>query len=338
MSEGQKAESREQRAGSKERVAKSNEIGADSESSSHQSPVTSHHLILILGPTAVGKTAMAIALAKHYNTEILSADSRQFYKELEIGTAKPSAEELASVKHHLINSHSFKEVVDAGTFERLALETLSVLFKKHTTVIAVGGSGLYIQALCEGLDPVELRDEELRANLANETLQSLQEKLQALDPEYYAEVDVQNPQRLMRALEIILLTGKKYSELRTGNKKARDFNIIKIGLTDDRELLYQRINTRVDEMVNAGLEEEAKKLYPFKNEYALQTVGYTEWFDYFDGKHSRETAIDLIKRNSRRYAKRQLTWFRRDEEITWFNYKDLDHIQKYIEDKIHDVQ
>lgn len=295
-------------------------------------------LLLIVGPTAVGKTALAIALAKHFQTEILSADSRQFYKELEIGTAKPSAEELASVPHHLINSHSFKEVVDAGTFERVALETLSELFKKHSTVIAVGGSGLYIQALCEGLDPVELRDEELRENLAKESLESLQEKLKALDPEYYAEVDVQNPQRLMRALEIIILTGKKYSELRTGNKKARDFNIIKIGLTDDRELLYQRINTRVDEMVHAGLEEEAKKLYPFKNEYALQTVGYTEWFDYFEGKHSRDTAIELIKRNTRRYAKRQFTWFRRDEEITWFNYKDLHHIQKHIEDKNSDAR
>jgi tRNA dimethylallyltransferase len=311
---------------------------AGSESSIHHSPFTIHNLILIVGPTAVGKTSMAIALAKHYQTEILSADSRQFYKELEIGTAKPSAEELASVKHHLINSHAFKEVVDAGTFERLALETLSELFKKHQTVIAVGGSGLYIQALCEGLDPVELRDDELRENLAKESLESLQEKLKALDPEYYAEVDVQNPQRLMRALEIILLTGKKYSELRTGNKKARDFNIIKIGLTDDRELLYQRINTRVDEMVHAGIEEEAKKLFPFKNEYALQTVGYTEWFDYFEGKHSRDTAIDLIKRNTRRYAKRQLTWFRRDEEITWFNYKDLHNILKYIEDNRRNVQ
>jgi tRNA dimethylallyltransferase len=294
-------------------------------------------LILILGPTAVGKTALSVELAKYFGAEIVSADARQFYKELEIGTAKPSAEELASVPHHLINSHSFKEVVDAGSFERLALDILSELFKKHATVIAVGGSGLYVQALCEGLDPVDLRDDDLRASLAQESIEHLQEKLKALDPDYYAEVDLQNPQRLMRALEIITLTGKKYSELRTGNKKARDFNIIKIGLNDDRELLYQRINSRVDDMLKKGLEEEAKTLYPFKNEYALQTVGYSEWFDYFDGKHSRDTAIELIKRNTRRYAKRQLTWFRRDPEITWFHYKELESIIKHIEEKINDA-
>lgn len=294
-------------------------------------------LLLILGPTAVGKTALAIVLAKHFQTEILSADSRQFYKELEIGTAKPSAEELSSVKHHLINSHTFKEVVDAGTFERLALEILSDLFKKHHTVIAVGGSGLYVQALCEGLDPVGLRDDELREDLAKESLESLHAKLKALDPDYYAEVDVQNPQRLMRAIEVIILTGKKYSELRTGNKTARNFNIIKIGLNDERELLYQRINNRVDNMVENGLEKEAKELYPYKNQYALQTVGYTEWFDYLEGKHTKETAIELIKRNSRRYAKRQLTWFNRDKDIAWFHYKDVESIKKYIEDKNSDA-
>jgi tRNA dimethylallyltransferase len=324
--------------------AEGKEQGAGSESTSHQSLVTSHQslvtshqLILILGPTAVGKTALSVELAKYFGTEIVSADARQFYKELEIGTAKPNAEELASVKHHLINSHSFKEVIDAGTFERLALDILSELFKKHQTVIAVGGSGLYIQALCEGLDPVDLRDDDLRVSLAKESIEQLQEKLKALDPEYYAEVDVQNPQRLMRALEIIILTGKKYSELRTGNKKARDFNIIKIGLNDDRELLYQRINSRVEDMLTKGLEEEAKALHPFKNEYALQTVGYTEWFDYFEGKHSRDTAIELIKRNTRRYAKRQLTWFRRDPEITWFHYKELELIIKHIEEKINNA-
>lgn len=296
-----------------------------------------NYLVLVVGPTAVGKTALGVALAKHFSTEIISADSRQFYKELEIGTAKPSVDELASVKHHLINSHSYKEVVDAGTFERLALRTIADLFITKELVIAVGGSGLYVQALCEGLDPVEWRDDELREDLSKESLVSLQEKLKALDPEYYEEVDQQNPQRLMRALEIVLLSGKKYSELRTGNKKARDFNIIKIGLNDDRELLYDRINKRVDKMVEAGLEAEAKALYPFKDSYSLQTVGYTEWFDYFDGKHSRDTAIELIKRNSRRYAKRQLTWFRRDEEIAWFKYNDTPEIIKYIEDRIADA-
>lgn len=287
-------------------------------------------LILIVGPTAVGKTALAVALGQYYKTEIISADSRQFYKELEIGTAKPSEDELNLVKHHLINSHSFKELVDAGTFERLALEIVNDLFNSHEKLIAVGGSGLYIQALCEGLDPVELRDDQLREELAKLSLSELQEQVRIIDPEYFEEVDQYNPQRLMRAIEVFKLTGKPYSSLRTGQKKERDFNIIKIGLTDDREVLYQRINERVDKMIADGLEEEARNLYPFKNEYALQTVGYTEFFDYFDGVHSRETAIELIKRNSRRYAKRQLTWFRRDAEIKWFNYKEVENIIEYI--------
>lgn len=281
----------------------------------------------------MGKTALAIKLGKHYHTEILSADSRQFYKELEIGTAKPSAQELSEVKHHLINSHSFKELVDAGTYERLALEKLQELFKTHQQVIVVGGSGLYVQALCEGLDPVELRDDELRNELSKLSISELQNQVKVLDPEYYEEVDIHNPQRLMRAIEIIKLTGKKYSEQRTGQKKKRDFNIIKIGLTDDREKLYHRINDRVDQMIASGLEEEAKSLYEFKNEYTLQTVGYSEFFDYFDGKQSRETAIELIKRNSRRYAKRQLTWFRRDSSIEWFKYTEFEKIIAYINSK-----
>ncbi len=288
-------------------------------------------LIVVVGPTAVGKTAAAIALAKHFLAEILSTDSRQFYKELEIGTAKPSAEELAEVQHHFINSHSYKDIVDAGTYERLALECISELHKKYNAVIAVGGSGLYIQALCEGLDPVELRDDALREELATWNIKKLQEKLNLLDPEYFEQVDRQNPQRLMRAIEIIKLSGKKYSELRTGQKKNRDFELIKIGIQLPREILYDRINKRVDVMVAQGLEEEARNLYPYKNNYALQTVGYTEWFDYFDGKHSRETAIELIKRNSRRYAKRQTTWFNRDKEIKWFEPSEINKIISYIE-------
>ena len=288
------------------------------------------NLILIVGPTAVGKTALSVLLAKHYNTEIISADSRQFYKELEIGTAKPSAEELNTVKHHLINSHSYKDLVDAGTYERLALEILAELFPKNDIVIAVGGSGLYIQALCEGLDPVDLRDDELRVELSKYSTEELQEKLKQLDPEYFEIVDQHNPQRLMRAIEVITLTGKTYTSLRTGKKKDRSFNIIKIGLNDDRAVLYDRINKRVDKMIENGLEEEAKTFYPFKNEYTLQTVGYTEWFDYFDGKHSKLEAIELIKRNSRRYAKRQLTWFNRDQDITWFTVQDLPKIIEHI--------
>jgi tRNA dimethylallyltransferase len=287
-------------------------------------------LILIVGPTAVGKTALAVLLAKHYNTEIISADSRQFYKELEIGTAKPDAEELSQVKHHLINSHSYKDLVDAGTYERLALEILSELFITNDVVIAVGGSGIYIQALCEGLDPVDLRDDELRAELSKYSTEELQEKLKQLDPEYFEIVDQQNPQRLMRAIEVITLTGKTYTSLRTGKKKDRSFNIIKMGLNDDRAVLYDRINKRVDKMIENGLEEEAKSFYPFKDEYTLQTVGYTEWFDYFDGKHTKADAIELIKRNSRRYAKRQLTWFNRDTEITWFTVHDFPKIIEHI--------
>ncbi len=291
------------------------------------------HIVLIVGPTAVGKTALAIDVAKQLGTEIISADSRQFYKELEIGTAKPSVEELSAVKHHLINSHSYTELVDAGTFERLALTILQELFTKYEAVVVVGGSGLYVQALCEGLDPVDLRDDELRHELSELSLEVLQEKLKLLDPQYYNEVDLQNPQRLMRAIEVITLSGNTYSSLRTGQKKDRNFNIIKIGLTDDREILYQRINTRVDEMIKNGLEEESRFFYPHKEAYTLQTVGYSEWFDYFDGKTSREEAIELIKRNTRRYAKRQLTWFNRDKEITWFNIKDRDSIIKYIQQK-----
>ncbi len=293
-----------------------------------------HSLIVILGPTAVGKTSMAIELAKKFNTEIISADSRQFYRELEIGTAKPSLQELNEVPHHLINSHSFTELVDAGTFERLAIQKVKKVFENHELAIVVGGSGLYIQALCEGLDPVDIRDEELRNNLSLKSLTELQEQLKLLDPEYYAEVDIQNPQRLMRALEVIMSTGKKYSEQRTGKKKLREFNIIKIGLTDDREVLYDRINKRVDSMVLNGLEEEARKFESHKNYYTLQTVGYSEWYDYFDGKTTRQEAIELIKRNTRRYAKRQLTWFRRDQEIKWFNPHELELIHQHILEKI----
>ncbi len=288
-------------------------------------------LVVIVGPTAVGKTALAIALAKHFQTEIISADSRQFYKELELGTAKPNALELSSVPHHLINSHSIADVVDAGEFERLALQILDKIFKKHDLAIAVGGSGLYIQALCEGLDAVDVRDDVLREELNALTLDELQMMLKELDPEYFEEVDVQNPQRLMRAIEIVRITGKKYSEIRTGARKSRAFNCIKIGLNDEREILYDRINRRVDDMIANGLEGEAKLLIPYKNTYALQTVGYSEWFDYFDGKITKEQCIDLIKRNSRRYAKRQLTWFRRDKEVNWFGVDQLNEILMFIE-------
>ncbi len=291
-------------------------------------------LLMIVGPTAVGKTAMAINLAKHFNTEIISADSRQFYKELEIGTAKPSAEELQSAPHHFINSHSITSVLDAGTFERLALECINTLFEKHDVVIAVGGSGLFIQALCEGLDPVDLRDDDLRVQLAKLSLSELQEKVQELDPDYFNIVDKQNPQRLMRAIEVCMLSGSSYTSLRTGQKKMRSFNIIKIGLEMNREELYQRINTRVDKMLENGLQNEVRNFTEYKNTYALQTVGYSEWFDYFDAKISYDECVELIKRNSRRYAKRQLTWFRRDTETHWFDVHKEQEIINFIENKL----
>lgn len=293
-----------------------------------------HTLIVIVGPTAVGKTATAVELAKKINTEIISADSRQFYRELQVGTAKPTAEELSEVTHHLINSHSIHEVIDAGTFERLALEALKSIFEKYDNAVMVGGSGLYVQALCEGLDALDIRDDELRKELSLKSITELQTQLQDLDHDYFLEVDKNNPQRLMRAIEVVLKTGKKYSELRQGQKKDREFNIIKIGLTDDREVLYDRINKRVDQMINNHLEDEARQFIEYKNYYTLQTVGYSEWFDYFDGKTSRDEAIELIKRNSRRYAKRQLTWFRRDQEIKWFKANEFNLIYQYIADQL----
>lgn len=278
-------------------------------------------LIVVAGPTAVGKTAAAIQLARHYNTVVVSADSRQFFREMSIGTAKPDADELAAAKHYFINSHSIANDFNVGDYEKQALQLLNELFKTHDVVILAGGSGLYIKAVCEGFDDLPVAAEGLRKKLNAELEQHgityLQEKLKNADPDYYNQVDLNNPQRIIRALEVFETTGKPFSSYRTTNINKRTFNIIKLALTMPREQLYGRINHRVDVMVEQGLVEEVRSLLPYRHLNALNTVGYSELFDYFDGKTDIATAISLIKQNTRRFAKRQLTWFRRDADIKW---------------------
>lgn len=295
-------------------------------------------LIAVAGPTASGKTSLAISLANHFQSEIISADSRQFYKEMPIGTAQPSSYELQQVKHHFIASHSIHEELNIGSYEQEANKLLGTLFKKKSILFLVGGSGLYINAVCNGLDDLPTADKSLR-NLLEKELQEngidfIGNRLKDLDPEYYELVDIQNPQRVLRALEVCILSGKKYSDLRKGTKKQREYQVIKIGLTMDRSALYERINQRVDQMMEMGLLEEARQLIPYKHLNPLQTVGYSELFDFFDGKQSLEKAIELIKQHTRNFAKRQLTWFRRDEEIQWFKPDEEKQIIGYLENKI----
>lgn len=278
-------------------------------------------LVVVLGATATGKTDVSLQLARAFSGEIVSSDSRQVYQQMRIGTAAPTPEQLAQVKHHLIGTRSITEDYSCGRYEQEATELIERLFLNRDILLLVGGSGLYIDAVCRGMDNMPVTDPRLREGLnlrlENEGLPSLAEELKRLDPVYYEQVDRENPQRVMRALEVCLQTGKPYSDIRTGARKQRPYRILKLGITMPREVLYERINLRVDQMVAEGLEEEARGLYPQRHLNALQTVGYQEWFDYFDGKISREEAIGLIKRNSRRYAKRQQTWFRRDHEIHW---------------------
>ena len=287
-------------------------------------------LIVVSGPTAVGKTALAIQLAQHFQTEIISADARQFYREISIGTAKPNADELAQAKHHFIDSHSVTEVVDAGSFEKIALAKLQEIFSEKSYAILVGGSGLYTQAVCEGLDDLTFRDDELRASLQTKTAEELQSILAKLDPDYFALVDLQNKQRMMRAIEVSTLSGKAYSSHLTGKKKQRDFGIIKIAITDERAKLYERINHRVDQMMANGLVSEVKNNIANRACYALKTVGYKEIFDMLDGRLTLEQSVEAIKQNTRRFAKRQLTWLRRDPEYQWFAYHEFEKIKDYI--------
>lgn len=296
-------------------------------------------LIVIVGPTAIGKTALAIKLAQFYKTEIISADSRQFFEEMNIGTAKPSEEELAAAPHHFINSHSVKTLFSVGDFEVEALKRIDQLFLKNDVVIMVGGSGLYIDAVCKGLDELPEIDlnirEQLNQQLANDGIESIKTQLQQLDPAYFDKVDQSNPQRMIRGLEVVLSSGQKLSSFLTAQKKERPFNIIKIGLNTERSLLYSRINHRVDLMMDAGLLAEVKNLQAYRKYNALNTVGYSELFDFIDSKTDLNSAIAMIKQNTRRFAKRQLTWFRRDESIAWFEPNQLEEIKKYLGEICH---
>ena len=277
-------------------------------------------LLILLGPTGVGKTDLSIDIAKYYNTEIISCDSRQIYKEMSIGTAVPDQQTLETIPHHFIRSHSIHDYFNASKFEIEVLEKLELLFQKKDIVLMSGGSMMYIDAVCKGIDDLPEVDEYLRRSLMermeHEGIESLRNELKYHDPSYYDEVDLRNPKRILHALEICLMTGKPYSSFRINQPKKRPFNIIKIGLNRDREVLYNRINERVEAMFKEGIEKEAINLYPFRHLNSLNTVGYRELFDCFDGKITLEEAEEKIKANSRKYARKQLTWFRRDSEIT----------------------
>jgi len=296
-------------------------------------------LIVVCGPTAVGKTSLAIELATYYKTEIISADSRQFYKELNIGTAKPSFNELSIIKHHFINNLSITDEYSSGSYEKEVLQLLNGWYKKNSKpVIIAGGSGLFIKAVCEGFDALPKIEEKIRNNLKTfflkDGIKALQKKLEINDPHYYEIVDKNNPQRLIRALEVIKCTGKSYSSFLKKQPKPRFFDSVYIGLNIDRNLLYERINCRVDIMMESGLLAEVESLYNYKHLKALQTVGYTELFEYLDGKLNKEQAVALIKQNTRRYAKRQITWFKKIENMKWFEPQELEAIKSYIDLKI----
>ena len=295
-------------------------------------------LIVIAGPTASGKTAVGIQLARHLNTEIISADSRQFYREMSIGTAKPTTDELAHAKHHFINSHTITDSFNVGDFEQQGLALLDTLFETHENVVMAGGSGLYIKAICEGFDQLPDVDPTVRERLnmtyAEKGISFLQEKLKLADPEYYQQVDINNPQRLIRALEVFESSGQPFSSFHKKGFKQRPFNIIKIGLALSREKLYERINLRVDQMIADGLVKEVKALMPYRSLNALQTVGYTEIFDYLDDKTDLPRAIELVKQNTRRFAKRQMTWFNKDKEINWIAPGDvINFVAQHIRNK-----
>ena len=297
------------------------------------------YLITIVGPTAIGKTALSIKIAKHFNTEIISSDSRQFFKEMTIGTAVPTEEELEQVPHHFVQNLSIHNEYSVGQFEKDAIEKLKELFKKHKSVVMVGGSGLYADAVLKGLDYFPKVNPNIRTQLKlqlkEKGISSLQEQLKELDIETYQKIDIENHQRVIRALEICLGTSKKYSSFLTNKSSQRDFIPIKIGLTTDREIIYKRINQRVDIMMENGLLNEVNKLIKYSHLNALQTVGYKELFSYLNNEISLEFAIEEIKKNTRRFAKRQLTWYKKDDEIKWFDYQDETNlIINYINNKL----
>lgn len=298
-----------------------------------------NYLITVVGPTAIGKTALSIKLAQHFKADIISCDSRQFFKEMSIGTAVPEPEELAAATHHFIQNKSIHEEYSVGHFEREALQKLEELFLKNNIVIMVGGSGLYVDAVINGLDHFPTIDasvrEELNKRLETEGLESLQNQLRELDPETYNEIAIENPHRIIRALEVCIGSGQTYSSFKNKPKIPRNFTPIKVGLKADREIIYDRINRRVDIMLEKGLLKEVEELYHLKHLNALQTVGYRELFQYLDGTIDFDFAVSEIKKNSRRFAKRQLTWFKKDEETLWFDYmEDVKNIIQKIEKSI----
>lgn len=299
-------------------------------------------LIVLLGPTGIGKSELAIQLAHYFNTEIISSDSRQIFRELAIGTAVPPADDLQRVKHHLIHSHSVRDYYNASCFEQDTLRILETIFQEKEAAIMTGGSMMYIDAVCKGIDDIPDADPTIRAELfaqyEKNGIGHLRLQLKSLDPVFYEQVDKKNHMRLLHAIEVCLITGKPFSSLRTGIAKARPFNILKIGLNRDREELYQRINLRVDEMIRSGLEEEARSVFHLRNLPALNTVGYKELFSYFDGETDFEKAVELIKRNTRHYARKQLTWFRRDKDINWFNPNESTEIIDFLNKKMNSAQ
>jgi tRNA dimethylallyltransferase len=291
-------------------------------------------LVVVVGPTAVGKTAVAIELARTLDTQVISADSRQIFKELTIGTAKPSSEELQQVLHHFVNTHSITEDYDAAQYGRDSLAVISQLFQQRDTLILCGGSGLYIKAVIEGFDDIPEVPSDIRERLMQgyelRGLEWLQREMQTLDPEHFETIDQRNPHRLIRALEVRIGTGSSIGSFRKDSRIVHDFNIVKIGLQLPREELYRRIDDRMDKMIEEGLFDEAKGLYQHRHRQALQTVGYQEIFDFMDDKFDREEAVRLLKRNSRRYAKRQLTWFKRDPGVHWFSPTDPEVILEFV--------
>jgi len=281
-----------------------------------------------MGPTAVGKTSVALEMAKYFKTEIISADSRQCFKELNIGVARPSEKELQIIKHYFIASHSIRDDVNAGSFEQYSLQKVNEIFQEHNVAVMVGGTGLYVKAFCEGMDEMPSVTAETRKSIISDYekhgLKWLQAEIQKKDPAFYNTGEIQNPQRLMRALEVVEATGQSILTFRKGKKQERDFNIVKIGLEISKEELHRNINARVDGMMAAGLLEEVERLLPYKDLNALQTVGYAEMFDHLEGKISLQDAAELVRKNTRQYAKRQMTWFKKDKDIHWMDARKVD--------------
>jgi tRNA dimethylallyltransferase len=310
----------------------------DIENTDPQQYASGKTLLVVLGPTGVGKTSISLRLAEHLKCPIISSDSRQFYRELKIGTAAPTEDQLERVQHYFVGSHSIFDDYNAGQFETDVIRLLEKLFRKHDTIMLVGGSMMYIDAVCNGMDDIPHVDGDTREfwqeQFLTNGLEFIQEELKRIDPEYYMQVDQQNPKRIMHALEICTVTGKTYTEFRTGHRKKRDFNIIKIGLNRPRPELYERINERVDVMMKDGLLKEAEIFHPFRSLNTLNTVGYKELYEYMDGTWTLDFAVNMIKQDSRRYAKRQMTWFNRDKEIHWFHPENETDILHFVDQQL----